>query len=213
MPLAVKLVYSAFAAVLIPIYLRDYGPTNFLYFCDVALLMTIVALWRESPLWASMPAVGILLPQTFWILDFLAEAAGFPLTGMTHYMFDAKYPLFTRGLSTFHLWLPLVLLWLVARLGYDRRALWRWTLLSWALLTVCYIAMPPPPAPADNANLPVNINYVYGLNERTPQTRLLPTVYFLLVMLILPTCVYLPTHWTLNRLWGQRAPNAESKAV
>ena len=38
-PIAVKLAYTAFCAVLIPIYLRNYGPTNFLYFCDVALLM------------------------------------------------------------------------------------------------------------------------------------------------------------------------------
>ena len=44
-----------FVAVLVPVYLRDYGPTNFLYFCDVALLMTLVAIWTESSLWASAP--------------------------------------------------------------------------------------------------------------------------------------------------------------
>ena len=45
----------------------------------------------------------------------LASAAGFKLTGMTAYMFDAKLPLFTRGLSFFHFWLPFVLAWLVCR--------------------------------------------------------------------------------------------------
>ncbi len=63
-PLWLKLAYSAFLAVLVPYYLKAYGPTNFLYFCDVALLMALVALWTESPIWASIPAVGILLPQS-----------------------------------------------------------------------------------------------------------------------------------------------------
>ena len=29
-PLAIKLIYTAFVAVMVPVYLRDYGPTNFL---------------------------------------------------------------------------------------------------------------------------------------------------------------------------------------
>ena len=33
-PLWLKLAYTAFMAVLVPLYLRNYGPTNFLYFCD-----------------------------------------------------------------------------------------------------------------------------------------------------------------------------------
>ncbi len=112
-PLWFKLAYSAFCAVLVPTYLMAYGPTNFLYFCDVALLTTLAAVWLESPLLASAPAVGILLPQALWVIDFLGTAAGVPLTGMTAYMFDAKLPLFTRGLSFFHFWLPFVLAWLV----------------------------------------------------------------------------------------------------
>ena len=42
-PQTVKIAYSAFAAVLVPYYLQTYGPTNFLYFCDVAVLLTLVA--------------------------------------------------------------------------------------------------------------------------------------------------------------------------
>ena len=67
LPLWLKLAYSAFLAVLVPYYLKAYGPTNFLYFCDVALLMALVALWTESSMWASIPAVGILLPQSLWV--------------------------------------------------------------------------------------------------------------------------------------------------
>src|SRR5262245_64775441 len=74
--LCLKLTYTAFVAVLVPYYWAAYGPTNFLYFCDVALLLGAVALWTESPLLASMPAVGILLPQAMWCVDFLGGLVG-----------------------------------------------------------------------------------------------------------------------------------------
>jgi hypothetical protein len=45
------------------------------------------------------------------------------MTGMTAYMFDGAKPLFLRGLSLFHGWLPFFLVYLVARLGYDGRGL------------------------------------------------------------------------------------------
>ena len=40
-PLAAKLAVTAFLAVLLPVYLHAYGPTNFLWFCDAALLLTV----------------------------------------------------------------------------------------------------------------------------------------------------------------------------
>ena len=121
-PRSVKVAYSAFAAVLVPYYWQAYGPTNFLYFCDVAVLLTLVAVWRESAWLVSMASVGIVLPQLLWQVDFLGLLCGLPVTGMTGYMFDPKLSLFTRGLSFFHFWLPILLLWLLRRLGYDRRA-------------------------------------------------------------------------------------------
>ena len=42
---------------------------------------------------------------------------------MTDYMFAADHSLFLRGLSLFHGWLPFLLVYLVWKLGYDRRAL------------------------------------------------------------------------------------------
>src|SRR5437867_8419428 len=155
-PLWVKIVYTAYVGVLVPVYWHDYGPTNFLYFCDVALLMTVPALWLESSLLASAALIGILLPQILWQVDFLAETFGYQMTGMTGYMYETKWPLFTRILSFFHFWLPLFLLWVVWRLGYDRRAFWLWTFLAWADLLVCYLWIPPPPAPVPY--VPVNIN-------------------------------------------------------
>lgn len=37
-------------AVLIPIYLRQYGPQTFLWFSDIALVATLVALWTGNRL-------------------------------------------------------------------------------------------------------------------------------------------------------------------
>ena len=200
-PQVVKIAYSAFTAVLVPYYWQAYGPTNFLYFCDVALLLTLVAVWRESAWLVSMAAVGIVLPQLLWQLDFLGLLFGLPVTGMTQYMFDPKNELFVRGLSFFHFWLPILLLWLLHRLGYDRRAFLSWTLLAWALVLICFFAMPAPPAPVGNPNLPVNINYVHGFSDLKPQESLPPLAYLGLMMLVLPTCLFFPTHILLSRLF------------
>ena len=88
LPLWLKLAYSAFMAVLVPVYWHYYGPTNFLYFCDIALILTLVGIWIESPLLISMCAVGILVPQVLWVVDFLGNLVGMPLIGMTDYMFE-----------------------------------------------------------------------------------------------------------------------------
>jgi hypothetical protein len=198
-PILFKLILSCFCAVLVPVYWRDYGPTNFLYFCDVALILTLIGVWRESALLISAPAVGILVPQGLWALDFLSCAAGFPLVGMTGYMFSPNLPLFTRGLSFFHFWLPFVLVWLIWRLGYDRHAVVIWTGIAWVLLVICYFLLPGPPALASNPALPVNVNYVFGLSDAGPQKWMPSPVWFALLMAGLPTLIFYPTHRLLCR--------------
>jgi hypothetical protein len=201
LPLWLKVGYTAFVAVLVPYYWYAYGPTNFLYYCDVALLMTVVALWWELPLLISMAAVGIVLVQMFWIVDFLAAVVGVEITGMTAYMFNPNLPLFVRALSFFHFWLPLLLLGLLWRVGYDRRAFVGWTILAWGLMLVCYFLMPAPPRAADNPNKPVNINYVYGLSDEQPQTWMPGQVYFLVLLVGMPVVVFWPTHLALQRIF------------
>ena len=107
-PLSLKVIFTAFMFVLVPFYWRTYGPSNFLYFCDVALFLTLVGIWTENKLLISLPTVGILLPQIAWVIDFLGGLFGFPPIGMTDYMFDAIIPMLARGLSLFHGWLPLL---------------------------------------------------------------------------------------------------------
>lgn len=192
-PLWIKLPYTAFMAVLIPVYLVHYGPTNFLYFCDVAAVMTLAAIWLESPLLASAALIGIFIPQMLWVTDFFFELSGHHLTGLTGYMFDARKPFYLRFLSFFHFWLPFFLMLIVCLVGYDWRGLILWTVLTWILLPVCYFCMPPP-GYYDDPNLPVNIDYVYGFSDYEEQTLMDPNWYFALLMIILPAGIYLPTH-------------------
>lgn len=205
LPLWPKLLYTLFVAVLVPHYWQAYGPTNFLYFCDIALLLAVVALWAESALLASACTVGILLPQILWMIDFMGSLVGLPVTGMTGYMFQESIPLFARFLSFFHFWLPLLLVWLVARLGYDRRGLWLWWALAWAAMFISYFFLPQPPAPASNPGLPVNVNYVFGLNDKAPQTWLPAPVFFACMLAALPALIWWPTHLLLKR-FARRAP-------
>jgi hypothetical protein len=200
LPRAVKIGFTAFMTVLVPTYWANYGPTNFLYFCDVALFLTLVGVWSERPLPISMAAAGITVPQLLWVADFASELLGAPLVGMTAYMFEPENPLFNRSLSLFHGWLPFLLLWLVWRLGYDRRALVAWVATAWTLIVICYAWMPPPPAPGEviDPNLPVNINYVYGLDGR--QTWMPELAWVLLWMLAQPLVLAGPAHLALRRL-------------
>ncbi len=168
--------------------------------------MMLVAVWTESPLWTSMPAVGILLPQSLWCADFLGTCVGLPITATTAYMFESQRSPFTRGLSFFHFWLPFFVVWAVWRLGYDRRALICWSILACCLLLVCYSFMPAPPAPAGNPGLPVNINYVYGPSDAAPQHWMPPLAWLGLLLVGMPLLIYFPTHLLLSNVF--RTPPA-----
>jgi hypothetical protein len=199
-PLWFKLVYTAFVAVLVPVYWVNYTPWNFLYFCDVALLMTLVGIWTGQLLLISMPAVGLLLPQTLWVVDFITRAAtGVDITGMTSYMFDPTIPLFVRALSSFHGWLPFALLFLVWRVGYDKRAYVAQSLLAVGLLSLCYVVGPDPPASAGGQAWAGNINYVYGMEDGHPQTFVAAPVWLLFMMVTNVIVFYIPTHYALRR--------------
>jgi hypothetical protein len=205
-PFGLKIAYTAFMAVLVPVYWYNYGPTNFLYFCDIALFVTLIGIWRESALLISMAAVGILAPQVLWVADFVAELCGGHLTGMTAYMFNQDKPLFLRGLSLFHGWLPFLLVYLVWRLGYDRRALVCWTVLAWVLLLVCYTLMPGPRADAASIATPVNINYVHGMSDTAAQTWMPPLAWFGTMLIGLPLLIFLPTHFVLRFCCARKSP-------
>lgn len=54
-PLWLKIVYSAFVAVLVPFYWFTYSPWNFLFFCDIALLLRTWHSGRKTLCWPACP--------------------------------------------------------------------------------------------------------------------------------------------------------------
>ena len=195
-PLWLKVLYTLFVCLLVSYYWTQYGPTNFLWFCDLALLISLVALWLESSLLASTQAVSITLPQMLWVADFLVRlVAGVHLIDLTEYMFDAKIPLFVRGLSLFHGWLPFLLLWLVWRLGYDRRAWWIQSLVAWVVLVACFVVVSDPLGPAGN------VNKIFGPQDDAAQMWMRRELWLALLMVVYPVCVYVPTHLVLSRVF------------
>jgi hypothetical protein len=207
-PTWVKVAYTAFVAIVVPSYWVTYSPWNFLYFCDIALLVTAVAIWIESPLLVSMQAVAITMPQLLWVVDFLCRLiAGVDITGVTSYMLDSSIPLFLRALSLFHGWLPFFLLWLLARLGYDRPALGLQSVVAIMVFLISYLFAPAPPPSASHPNWAVNLNYVYGLDDKHPQTLMAPWLWLLLIMAVTVIVLYLPTHFVLRRFF--KAPSSD----
>ena len=192
-PLWIKIAYTGLLIVILPVYARCYGWRNFLWFSDIALIAIGIALWLESSLIVSMMAVGVLLPEVLWNVSYFARLLfGWHVSGLAGYMFDRKTPRFLRALSLFHVVLPVVMLWLLERLGYDPRALPAQTLLAWIVLPITYAAV----RPGDE-----NINWIYGLDQR--QKSLPPLVFLALAMLAYPLGLYLPTHFVLSALFAR----------
>jgi len=185
-PIWLKVPYTAFLCLMAPIYWQGYGPTVFLWACDIALVMLLIALWREQALPNSMMAIGVLPFELIWIVDF---AFGSRLIGMASYMFDATLPLYLRAFSLYHLVVPVIMIFLLRRLGYDRRALVAQTLLICVVLPATYLLTDP----ADNINL------VFGPGKEA-QTAIHPLLYLALEMVLLPLVVCLPMHLLLRRL-------------
>jgi hypothetical protein len=112
-------------AVWIPVTAKNYGWVNFLHECDVAVILTAIGLWYSNALLLSSQAVGTLVPDFLWCLDAAWRLfSGHNLIGGTEYMWDARFPLAARLLSLFHVALPIVLIYALARVGYDRRGVW-----------------------------------------------------------------------------------------
>ncbi len=101
-------------------------------------------------------------------------------------MWDARFPAWARLLSTFHIGLPLVLLWATRKIGYDRRALALQAAIAAGLFIVSRFLSPE-----------LNMNYAYRdpLWHRAwgPAPLHLAMVFIGAVALL-----YWPTHTLLN---------------
>ena len=188
----IKVVYTLFVLALIPVYWKHWGPANFLWFSDVALFLSVGALWMESRLLVSTLAVGVLLPELYWNLELLIRLlTKKKLAGLTNYMFNTKYPLYLRLLSLFHVALPVILILMLVKLGYDPDAIYFQIALAWIVLFLCYKLTPPS----------ANINWVFGPGN-SPQHKIPPQYYLLITMAAYPLLIFLPTHLILKAVFG-----------
>ena len=192
-PVWLKVGWSLWVLVWIPVYGRQYGLQNFLYFCDLGNFFVAAALWLESPLLFSWQACGLLLFQSLYTTDLIgAVLTGTHYIGGTEFMFDPHVPLIVRLLSLFHVVMPVVLLWAIWRLGYDRRG-WKYqSLMAWIVVPINYFWRPQ-----------FDVNWARGpfFHE---QHVVRGMVYLAVYLVVVPGLVYWPTHLVLQG-WAQRA--------
>jgi len=192
MPLWLKIGWTVWLLVWAPLYWKQYGAQNFLYFCDIGNVLIGLGLWLESALIFSWVACGVLVFQTLYTIDLLgALLTGSHLIGGTEYMFDPHLSLAIRLLSLFHVVTPPLVLWAISRLGYDRRG-WKFqTVMTWIVVPINYFWRPGQ-----------NVNWARGLFYR--EQHLVPGIVYLLAYLAVITILfYWPTHLLLAR-WGKR---------
>jgi hypothetical protein len=189
-PFSIKLLYTLFVCVLVPAYWRQYGPANFLWFSDLALLIGLAALWLENPLLASMQTVSVLLLELLWTLEFLVGLiTGKQILGLAEYMFKSDKPLWLRSLSLFHIPLPIILVWQVCCFGYETRSWIVQTTFFWVVMPACFFFTQPGE----------NINWVFGPGNQA-QKKVPGWLYLIFLLIGVPAFIYLPTHFLLRAL-------------
>jgi hypothetical protein len=165
-----------------------YGAINFLQLCDLSIAITCFGLWRGSALILSSQAVSALVVDVTWVADVSWRAVtGRHLIGGTEYMWDTRFPLWLRLMSFFHALWPVLLVWALRRVGYDRRAL----AVQSALAAVVMVASRFTPA-----DLNINFAHADPIFKRAWGPA---PVHLALMTALLVACVYWPTHLALRR--------------
>jgi hypothetical protein len=171
-----------------------WGASNFLQLCDIAVILTCLGLWTNSRLLISSQAVSSLVVDLVWTIDASWRlATGHQLLGGTEYLFDARYPLWVRLLSLFHVVMPPLLLWLLHRIGYDRRGL-----ALQSLIAVLAFGAARFTTPARNINFAFT-GPVFHRSWGPPPVQVAISVLFVVVV------VYLPTHLALKGISRRQA--------
>ena len=180
---------AAFLALYVPGYALAYGLANFLFLCNLSVILAGVGIWTGNRLLLSSQAVAILLVGVAWAVDVASRLlTGSHLIGATAYMWDPRWPLFARLLSLYHVALPVVLVSALRRVGYDPRGYW-----LQSAIAIVAVAAGRLFGPAAN----INYAFVDPLLKRTwggPVTHVAAVAGFLVLL------VYPLTHVLLARL-------------
>jgi hypothetical protein len=181
----------AWLLVWIPTYWHTWGVANFLHLCDIAVVLTCLGLWSNSPLLLSSQAVSSLLIDTAWAVDAATRfLTGRHWIGGTEYLFDSSFPLWVRLLSLFHVVMPFLLLWALHRVGYDRRGWFAQSAIAIPVVVFARLAATPV----------TNINFVYADPFFHRSWGPWP-LHLIAVLAFLVFVVYFSTHLLLSRLF------------
>ncbi|MDX1589016.1 MAG: hypothetical protein R3296_08765 [Oleiphilaceae bacterium] len=182
-PLWLKGLFSLWVLIWAPLYFWQLGPQNYFWLCNLANFLILAGLWLESRLLLSAQLLAVLLIGTVWTLDVgIAFITGNPPVTGTDYMFNSELALWLRLLSLYHVFLPLITVYSVYRLGYDRRALPLQTGITWLLIPASYWLSDPQ-------------RHINWAHPPFKVLQALPTLVYLPgLMILLPGLVYLPVH-------------------
>lgn len=194
LPPWIRWVALGWLALWFTVYWRAWGPLNFLHFCDIAEILACIGFVADNALLISSQAVASLFVDAAWAVDAgWTVVFGHHLIGGTEYLFDPSHALWVRLLSLFHLALPVLLLWALHRLGYDRRGF----PLQLAIALPAFIASRFAPA-AQNINYAFTDPFFHRSSGAAP-------VHILVAFLFMLVVVYLPTHLILKRIFPSPA--------
>lgn len=184
--------------VYLPVYASAYGLRNFLFLCNIGVILTAVALIVRSRLLIASQAVAAPVIALAWALDAGWKlATGDFLYGGTAYMWDPAFPLAARVLSLYHLGWPLLLWALLRRIGYDPRG---WPLQA-GIAAVALVAGRVLAPAAENINFAWTDPFLGRQFGPAP-------VHLLICWGLLSTVAYGATHAVLRRLFPASRPPA-----
>ena len=179
-----KIAFTVWVMVWVPVYISYRGPQNFLWICDLCNFILLIALWTENRMLFSSQLVAVLIVDILWSVDVVVALLwGFHPIGGTEYMFYAELALIVRVMSLFHVFTPLLIIYAVVRLGYDNRGIILQTVLTWIVLPLSYLLTDPAR----------NINWIYRPFGKE-QTMVPLWLYFIILMVAYPLLLYLPIH-------------------
>jgi hypothetical protein len=183
-----KWVAALWLFVWFPIYWKHWGWASFLQLCDISVILTVVGLWARSSLLLSSQAVASIVINALWTLNVVWRLLfGVFLIGGTEYMLDARFPLWLRLLSLYHVVVPVIVVWALRQTGYDPRGWWLQVGISVAVLIASrYVS------PALNLNFALT-DPVLHVSFRPAALHLAIILFFLIAV------IYWPTHQVLAR--------------
>jgi hypothetical protein len=189
-----RFVALVFLGVYLPAYALAYGVANFLFLCNLSVILGVIGIWTRSRVLVSSQAIAILLVGAVWTLDLAGRLVlGRHLVGGTEYMWDPQWPLFTRLLSFYHVALPLALVHVARQIGYDARGYWLQSLI--AVLAVSAGRLFGPAANINHAFFDPFVKRGWGG----------PLTHVLVVVGALVLVAYPLSHLLLERLCGSAA--------